>query len=671
MRPERITQTIESSWRSTTQLIKRQISNLTIFRAVLILGLVAGSVLSLSFYPGLVTTAQERKPIPVSSASTLNEAVAGGMDVGAISSDTQPVRDAPEGANCTWAAGTNYPVTILDQAMVAQGSNLYSFAGVSTAIIANSYKFDGTNWTPIAPLPVALEFPVAVSDGTSIYIMGGADGGGLSVNTMYKYNPATDTYTTLAPFTTAVWNAAAEFLNGKIYKFTGTAGTAGSTTALEIYDVATNTWTAGAPYPAALSFVSSFKKGNFIYGAGGIASVGSLASLKTYRYDPATNTWDDAAIADLPQTRWGAASSRVGYGSNGAWALAGGYVNGTATANISTSLIEWDSVTNAWTDNTPMTAERGRMNGAVLGASFYVVGGRSLASTGFVGTNSNQKLTCFSGIPVISSTGPTITTESCGTPNGVPDPGETLTVSLPFTNSGDTPTTALTATLLATGGVTNPSAPQNYGAIAPNNMPVTRTFTFTVAPGTACGANVTLTFTVADGATAYPNVTRTYTTGVRTTSLTENFDGVTAPALPTGWTNTQLSGTGINWVTSTTTPSSAPNAAFANDIASVNLSALTSPAIPIASADSQLTFKNQYNTESTFDGMVLEYTIDNGTTWTDVITGGGTFVSGGYNSTLSTGFSAIRCRAEWLGQVIQTVTLIRLLICRHHSTDNQ
>ena len=44
----------------------------------------------------------------------------------------------------------------------------------------------------------------------------------------------------------------------------------------------------------------------------------------------------------------------------------------------------------------------------------------------------------------------------------------------------------------------------------------------------------------------------------------ENFDGVTAPSLPVGWSAVTLTDcTGSNpWVTSTTTPSSAPNAAF-------------------------------------------------------------------------------------------------------------
>ena len=241
-----------------------------------------------------------------------------------------------------------------------------------------------------------------------------------------------------------------------------------------------------------------------------------------------------------------------------------------------------------------------------------------------------------------------IVSESCGMPNGGPDPGETLTVSVPLSNSGGTNTANLTATLQATGGVVS-AVSQNYGVIASGGAAVTRNFTFTVSPTLPCGNNVVLTFVFADGAATFPNVTKTYSTGVNTVTLSQNFDGVTAPALPTGWTSVQTSGTAFNWTTTTTTPNSAPNAAFGNEVATVNAVALVSPAITINSTSAQITFKNQFNLETNFDGTVLEYSTD-GTTWTDVITGGGTFVSGGYTGTISTSYmSPIGGRMAWSG----------------------
>jgi hypothetical protein len=63
----------------------------------------------------------------------------------------------------------------------------------------------------------------------------------------------------------------------------------------------------------------------------------------------------------------------------------------------------------------------------------------------------------------------------------------------------------------------------------------------------------------------------------------------------------------------------------------------------------QVTFRNKYITESTFDGGVLEISINNGA-FTDIITAGGSFVTGGYNATISTAWqSPIAGRMAWSG----------------------
>ena len=548
--------------------------------------------------------------------------------------------------NCTWTNATVYPVPVLDSAVVTLGGFLYNFGGVANgAIVATSNKFDGTAWTPIASLPQPLEFPSAVTDGTNIYILGGAATSGTPQTTLYRYNIATNDYTTLAPFSTGTWNQAAQYLNGKIYKFAGTGPGTNSTNVLEIYDVTANTWSAGAPYPLLTSFVGSWVSGGFIYAGGGISAPASTATAKTYRYDPASNTWDDAAIADLPQTRWGAASGLYTDG-----VMAGGYVNGVDTANISTSVVSWDQTSNTWQTVTNMLAERARMNGAVLNNSFYVIGGRSLASSAFNGENSNQKLTCLnSPTNIITSGGRSI--DSAGS-NGVLDPGETVTVSFGAQNTGGPgvvcTTPNLTGTLQVSGGVTNPSGPQVYGMLCSGSPAAFRSFTFTVDPATPCGSTITASLHMTDGATDYGTLTYTFTTGSTATSYSENFDGVTAPALPAGWTPT-ASGSGVLPTTVTTFPDTAPNAVFLSEQSTVGLSEVTSPTINGVTAGAKLTFRLEFNTESTFDGLVLEISI-NGGPFQDILAAGGTFASGGYNSTLSTGFSnPLPGRMAWTG----------------------
>ena len=68
-----------------------------------------------------------------------------------------------------------------------------------------------------------------------------------------------------------------------------------------------------------------------------------------------------------------------------------------------------------------------------------------------------------------------------------------------------------------------------------------------------------------------------------------------------------------------------------------------------------LSFFQRYDTENTFDGHVLEYSLDGGTTWTDILAAQGTvpanlnrFLLNGYNSTISVNFgSPIGGRRAW------------------------
>jgi subtilisin-like proprotein convertase family protein len=94
------------------------------------------------------------------------------------------------------------------------------------------------------------------------------------------------------------------------------------------------------------------------------------------------------------------------------------------------------------------------------------------------------------------------------------DPGETVTVNLSILNNGadGASTTNLVGTLQATGGVTSPSGPQNYGAVVAGQPAVSRPFTFVV--DASCGGTVTATLQLQDGATNYGTRTFTFQVGI-------------------------------------------------------------------------------------------------------------------------------------------------------------
>jgi subtilisin-like proprotein convertase family protein len=130
---------------------------------------------------------------------------------------------------------------------------------------------------------------------------------------------------------------------------------------------------------------------------------------------------------------------------------------------------------------------------------------------------------CLAPSAIIVSAGATLVSESCTPANGVLDPGETVTVSFCVQNTGGANTTNLVGTLQATGGVTSPSGPQNYGVVVAGGPPVCRNFTFTV--NATCGGTVTATIQFQDGATNLGNVTYTFTTGAAGAPITISYSG--------------------------------------------------------------------------------------------------------------------------------------------------
>ena len=253
--------------------------------------------------------------------------------------------------------------------------------------------------------------------------------------------------------------------------------------------------------------------------------------------------------------------------------------------------------------------------------------------------------TAAAGAAVVGASA-TLLAEDCSPANGVPDPGETVTYKFSLLNIGTTDTTNLVATLLAVNGVSAPSGPRTFGVVVANGAPVTNSFTFTALG--ACGDTITPTLQLQDGAANLGVVTFSLVLGQFANFYTEGFDSVVAPALPAGWSTT-ASGAESPWVTSVSGSDTAPNNAFCPDPANPGLSELVSPVINLPTGPVQLSFRNSYDLESSYDGGVLEISI-NGGAFTDILAAGGSFVSGGYSGTLgNTTGNPIGGRSAWTG----------------------
>lgn len=136
--------------------------------------------------------------------------------------------------------------------------------------------------------------------------------------------------------------------------------------------------------------------------------------------------------------------------------------------------------------------------------------------------------------PIVSVLAASVTAESFTPANNAPDPGETVTVSVTLRNVGAVPG-AITATLLAGGGVSAPGAPQDYGTLGPSGGQAARSFTFTAngPPGGTLNAR----FALASGATSLGTISVPFTFGststpqthLNTSAITINDDAAAAP----------------------------------------------------------------------------------------------------------------------------------------------
>jgi len=125
---------------------------------------------------------------------------------------------------------------------------------------------------------------------------------------------------------------------------------------------------------------------------------------------------------------------------------------------------------------------------------------------------------------LIIPAGSTLLSESFIPPDGVIQPGETVSLLFAFRNSAGSNTVNMMATLLPTNGVSAPSAPQTYGVLVAQGPSASREFSFT-ANGTN-GQRIVVTFQLTDS--GHPISTNsgiavfTFTLGTTTASFTNS-----------------------------------------------------------------------------------------------------------------------------------------------------
>jgi N-acetylneuraminic acid mutarotase len=268
-----------------------------------------------------------------------------------------------------WIARRDMPSStrtdVAAAAVTKNGSSvLYVIGGETTAHHAlgrvQAYHVATNSWTwhPDVPFPVTRSNG-AVTINNKIYISGGTTGDHGELPTLFVFDPATNNWTRKHDMPEPSINGVSGVSNGKLYVLTQCAGEeciGTDTPQFYRYDPATDTWTTlPAPANSHIRGAGGFIGGKF-YVAGGVG-VGDSRQLDVY--DPATNTW--STRAPLGRNRWDGA----GLPYNGKLYLIGGYAeNPDGSSTLVRTTTVYNPATDRWGTGAPLPTARRAIAGS-------------------------------------------------------------------------------------------------------------------------------------------------------------------------------------------------------------------------------------------------------------------------------------------------------------------
>ncbi|MFZ4622334.1 MAG: Kelch repeat-containing protein [Bacteroidota bacterium] len=180
-------------------------------------------------------------------------------------------------------------------------------------------------------------------------------------------------WSTKAPMNAARWAEGIGEYNGSIIVAGGYNPLLGShLSSVEIYDISTNTWTVKTSRPSVQTAPSSGVVNGILYTAGGSDMSLNTPNLTSYSF--ATGIWTAKKSHAFPH-----GNTPAGGIIDGHFFIAGGRSLDGST--FTSSLEEYNPVTDTWITRMPMNTPRSGTGSAVINGLLYVVGGRNSSGT--------------------------------------------------------------------------------------------------------------------------------------------------------------------------------------------------------------------------------------------------------------------------------------------------
>jgi N-acetylneuraminic acid mutarotase len=184
---------------------------------------------------------------------------------------------------------------VIDGKIYVCGGNYWKLY-TSYSNVLEVYDPANRTWTKKANMPEGLSMHKAVSLDGYLYVVGGQkklndpDSSIELSQSVYKYDPISNSWSTVAPLPIPRVNHGLVTLNGKIYVIGGNNST-GVLDSIYEYDPLTDNWAAKEPMPQGYMQFSTAVINDKIYIIGGSDYSIDLSSV--YEYDPVNETWTE------------------------------------------------------------------------------------------------------------------------------------------------------------------------------------------------------------------------------------------------------------------------------------------------------------------------------------------------------------------------------------------
>jgi len=154
-------------------------------------------------------------------------------------------------------------------------------------------------WTALQDASARRRKACAFEAGGSLYVVGGFDASTSPLDSMERYDPVTDTWTSMPPMPTARGGMGVAVLENEVFLFGGEISGGAKTGVVEVYDTLLSTWTTAgfAPLSTPRSHFGFTSIQGRIYAFGGEGNGGAFLDAGE-RYDPRMNAWQ--SVGSLP-----------------------------------------------------------------------------------------------------------------------------------------------------------------------------------------------------------------------------------------------------------------------------------------------------------------------------------------------------------------------------------